>query len=148
MRKRSPCTVTHTHTDMHWKTGTHTHTHTSRGRESGCVCVCAFQGMGEGGCRSCNLKSFGTFSSSSSFSLSPSPPPRPPSLRRNVADADDVTSFLRSPSFCSSTGTRQREGGRDSTCSIHLPFTITTLGSAVQLNRLPQHRSARRRLTT
>lgn len=28
-----------------------------------------------------------------------------PSLCRNVADADDVTSFLCSPSFCSSAGT-------------------------------------------
>lgn len=78
------------------------------------------------------------------------PPLTPPSLCRNVADADDVTSFLCSPSFCLSTGTGQserqkkrvREIKRKMACTIHLPFTITTLGSAVRLNRLPQRRNA------
>lgn len=65
-----------------------------------------------------------------------------PSLFRNVAYADDVTSFLCSPSFCCSAGTGS-ERERDLTCSIHLSFMIKALGSAVQLNRLPQRGNAR-----
>lgn len=78
------------------------------------------------------------------------PPLTPPSHCRNVADADDVTSFPCSPSFGSSTGTGQserqkkrvREIKRRMACTVHLPFTITTLGSAVRLNWLPQRRNA------
>lgn len=39
---------------------------------------------------------------------------------------------------------REREIKRRMACTVHLPFTITTLGSAVRLNRLPQRRNARR----
>lgn len=72
-----------------------------------CVCVCVrFIARGRGGYRCCNLKTFGTFSSSSS---SPSPPPSTgmwPTLMMSLR-------FSALPVFCSSTGTGERERGRD-----------------------------------
>lgn len=112
MRERSPCTVTHTHihtgacTEEHAHTQTHTHGRMEREWMGLCV-----RSRGR----------WGDVGPVTSKVLGHSPPPPPavacfpllltPSLRRNVADADDVTSFLRSPSFCSSTGTGPREGG-------------------------------------
>lgn len=83
--------------------------------KGGRVCLRVFQGMGGGGGLGVGV-AVGPVTSKV-LGHSP-PPPVPslslplllaPSLRRNVADADDVTSFLCSPSFCSSAGTRQPE---------------------------------------
>lgn len=133
-------TYCNTHTHKHMRTCTGKGTQAQGGR----MCLRVFQGMGVG---------VGVdVGPVTSKVLGHSPPPPVPSLSPSSAPPPSAGMWLTlmmSLHFSAlpvSAPLRGQGSRRDPTGSIHLPFTITTLGSAVQLNWLPQRRSARRGL--
>lgn len=100
-------THTHIHSDMYWKTCAHTRTGSEALGSGGALQDECFFRWGEVG--PVTSKVLGHSPPLPWFPPSSSPSPSA-GMR---SDADDVTSSLCSPSFCSSAGTRPRERARE-----------------------------------